>query len=118
MNRFPFTGWQQCREWIHVWDHCAAIATVLTQGDPGEIYNIGSGEEVSNMEMAKIILEILGRPADGILKVADRPGHDWRYALDSGKIQNTLGWQCRYSLKKGIEETIRWYQENLNDSFL
>lgn len=100
------------REWIHVWDHCAALATVLMQGEPGEVYNIGSGEEVSNMEMAKLILEILGRSADGVLKVADRPGHDWRYALDSGKIQNKLGWKCRYSLKDGIKETIGWYQNN------
>ncbi len=100
------------REWIHVRDHCTALANVLRQGEAGEVYNIGSGEEISNLEMAEIILGILGRPADGVLKVADRPGHDWRYALDSGKIQNKLGWQCGYSLQDGIKETIRWYQEN------
>lgn len=99
------------REWIHVMDHCTAIARVLFHGQPGEIYNIGSGEEVSNIEMAEIVLENLGRPSDAILMVADRPGHDWRYALNSSKIQDKLDWKCRYSLNDGIKETICWYQE-------
>jgi len=90
-------------------DHCAAVASVLFQAEPGEVYNIGSGEETSNMEMAKIILENLGKPVDAVLKVADRQGHDWRYALDSSKIRSKFGWQCRYSLDEGIKETIRWY---------
>ncbi|HHV64066.1 MAG TPA: dTDP-glucose 4,6-dehydratase [Peptococcaceae bacterium] len=100
------------REWIHVTDHCAAIDQVLFGGKPGEIYNIGSGEEVSNLEMAEMILKYLGKPTDAIVKVADRPGHDWRYALNSDKIKSFFQWKCNYSLTEGIKETIKWYQEN------
>ena len=100
------------REWIHVTDHCAAIAQVLFKGKLGEIYNIGSGEEVSNLEMAEMILNYLGKPKDAIVRVADRPGHDWRYALNSEKIKKISQWKCKYSLTEGIKETIRWYQEN------
>jgi dTDP-glucose 4,6-dehydratase len=97
------------REWIHVNDHCAAITKVLLDGDLGEVYNIGSGEEVSNIEMAKLILKYLGKESDAIERIADRPGHDWRYALDSSKIKNQLGWKCIYQLDNGIRDTIRWY---------
>lgn len=101
------------REWIHVGDHCAAVAKILFKGAPGEVYNIGSGEEVSNIEMAGIILDHLGKRPDAFLKVADRPGHDWRYALDCDKIRNKLEWKCRYSVKEGILDTIQWYKDNI-----
>ena len=100
------------REWIHVKDHCAAVEQVLFNGKVGEIYNIGSGEEISNLEMARLILKYLGKPPDAIVKVSDRPGHDWRYALNSKKIKNITDWKCIYSLTEGIKDTIRWYQEN------
>lgn len=105
------------REWIHVNDHCAAITKVLFDGNPGEVYNIGSGEEVSNMEMARLILKQLGKEPEAIVKIADRPGHDWRYALDSSKIKNQLCWKCSYHLDEGINNTIRWYKAQVNDLF-
>jgi len=76
------------------------------------VYNIGSGEEVSNIEMAGMILQIMGRKTDALIKAADRPGHDWRYALDSHKIKNYLNWNCRYKLREGLAETVKWYQNN------
>ncbi|AHF10645.1 MULTISPECIES: dTDP-glucose 4,6-dehydratase [Dehalobacter] len=100
------------REWIHVLDHCAALAEILSDGEPGEVYNIGSGEETSNLEMARTILNMLGKPVDALVQVADRAGHDWRYALDSTKLKTKLGWQCRYHLNEGIGDTIQWYRDN------
>ena len=100
------------REWIHVIDHCAAIEKVLLEGKPGEIYNVGSGMELSNNELARNILHILGKPLDLIVKVSDRLGHDKRYAIHSGKLQKQLGWSCQYGFAKGIEETVLWYQQN------
>lgn len=100
------------REWIHVFDHCTAITKVLFSGTQGEIYNIGSGEEVSNIDMARMILNILGKSEDSIIKVNDRPGHDRRYALNSSKAKNDLGWSCNNKLKAGILETVLWYKNN------
>jgi dTDP-glucose 4,6-dehydratase len=101
------------REWIHVSDHCSAITKVLFNGVPGEVYNIGSGEEVSNIDMARMILNNLGKPEDAIIKIDDRLGHDRRYALDSSKIRKQLNWSCNYKLEEGIKETIHWYKNNL-----
>lgn len=100
------------REWIHVADHCSAVIKALFYGMPGEVYNIGSGEEVSNIEMASIVLNNLGKPADAMIKVSDRLGHDRRYALNSSKIKNQLSWACSYKLEEGIKETIEWYKNN------
>ncbi|UWG98289.1 dTDP-glucose 4,6-dehydratase [Dehalobacter sp. DCM] len=100
------------REWIHVRDHCTAIAKVLFSGELGEVYNVGSGEEVSNSAMAAMILRQLGKPEDAVIKVADRPGHDWRYALNSNKVKTKLGWECQYGLEEGIRDTVQWYREN------
>jgi len=100
------------REWIHVLDHCAAITNVLFSGSPGEIYNIGSGDEISNIEMAQIILSILRKSQDSIIKVTDRLGHDRRYAIDSSKARNDLGWSCNYKFREGILETVLWYKNN------
>ena len=94
-------------------DNCAAVTKALFCGTPGEVYNIGSGEEVSNIEMARMILNFLGKPEDSIIKVDDRPGHDRRYALDSGKIKTQLNWSCSRKLEEGIKETIEWYKNNL-----
>lgn len=100
------------REWIHVSDHCSAVVEALFHGTPGEVYNIGSGEEVSNIDMARIILRNLGKPEDALMKVSDRLGHDKRYALDSGKIKSQLSWTCGCKLEEGIKETIEWYKNN------
>jgi dTDP-glucose 4,6-dehydratase len=98
------------REWIHVLDHCEAITRALFEGRPGDIYNIGSGEESSNIDLAKIILNCLNKPEDLIKMVSDRPGHDFRYALNSAKANKILKWRCKYKFSEGIQETIRWYE--------
>lgn len=100
------------RDWIYVLDNCEAIDLVLQKGKEGEIYNIGASEnEISNIELTCLIAETLKAPASFIKFVKDRPGHDFRYALNCEKIHN-LGFSPKYSFKKGLEETIKWYQEN------
>ncbi|MFZ5987884.1 MAG: dTDP-glucose 4,6-dehydratase [Bacillota bacterium] len=100
------------REWIHVIDHSSAIIKALFDGTPGEIYNIGSGEEISNIDMARFILRSLGKSEEAVIRISDRPGHDKRYALDSTKIKNELKWSCNYCLNEGILETIKWYTDD------
>ncbi len=97
------------RDWIYVLDNCAGIDIVLRKGKIGEIYNIGGGNEKTNLEIAKIILKELGKDESWIEYVKDRPGHDFRYALDTRKIIK-LGWKPKYSFKKAIKETIIWYK--------
>lgn len=99
----------QIRDWLHVQDHCSAIATVLEKGRDGEIYNIGGNNEKANIEIVKLILAALGKEETLIQHVKDRPGHDRRYAIDNTKITTELGWRPQYTFKQGIEETIRWY---------
>ena len=98
------------RDWIYVKDHCAAINLVLERGERGEIYNISSGDEKSNLEVVNEIVDIIGKK-DLIEFVEDRPGHDIRYSLDSSKIRK-LGWKSKHSYKKGLKETAEWYLEN------
>ncbi|MEW6410508.1 MAG: dTDP-glucose 4,6-dehydratase [Nitrospirota bacterium] len=100
------------REWIHVEDHCRAIDAILHHGRIGEIYNIGSGEEMRNINIAELILDTLGKPKSLINYVTDRPGHDRRYALDSTKIKEEVGWKPIHTFKEGIRQTIKWYIEN------
>ncbi|MGF3521986.1 MAG: dTDP-glucose 4,6-dehydratase [Candidatus Bathyarchaeia archaeon] len=100
------------RDWIYVQDHCAGIAAVLEKGAPGEVYNISAGNEEQNIEVAKKILKLLGKPEDLITFVEDRPGHDLRYSLDSTKIQSQLGWKPKFSFDKSLELTVKWYVEN------
>ena len=100
------------RDWIYVLDHCEAIRLVLENGGAGEIYNVSSGNEVSNIKVVKEILQYLGRDEDLISFVEDRPGHDFRYSLDSSKIRSELGWKPRHSFSSALKETIRWYVEN------
>jgi len=103
---------ENVREWLFVEDNCRAIALVVEKGRPGEAYNIGSGEERKNIEVVKEILRILGKPDSLITFVKDRPGHDRRYALDSGKMFKESGWRPKVSFEEGLEETVRWYLEN------
>lgn len=97
------------RDWIHVEDHCRAIDRVLESGRPGEIYNIGFGEPVTNLEIVHSLLHLLGRSDDLIEFVKDRPGHDRRYALDTTKIRRELGWQPAISVEAGLRSTVDWY---------
>lgn len=100
------------RDWLHVLDHCAAIDLVIHKGKPGEIYNIGGNNERTNLEIVELIVEKLGAPKDLITFVPDRLGHDYRYAIDSRKIQTELGWEPSYSFEEGINDTISWYLEH------
>jgi dTDP-glucose 4,6-dehydratase len=99
------------RDWIHVRDHCRAIDMVWRRGRIGEVYNIGGGCERSNLDLTHALLEILDKPASLIRFVPDRPGHDWRYALDCTKIQTELGWQPAIPFAEGLRETVAWYRQ-------
>lgn len=100
------------RDWLHVTDHCSALDAILEKGSPGQVYNIGGNNERNNLEVVKIILEHLEVGEDRIQFVKDRPGHDLRYAIDSGKIQKELGWEPSVPFETGIPATIKWYLEN------
>ncbi len=100
------------RDWIHVSDHCRALDLVLHRGREGEVYNIGGECEMENLEVVRRILDALGRPHSLIRFVADRPGHDRRYAMNCDKLKAELGWQQQWSFDSGLAHTIRWYQEN------
>jgi len=101
----------QMRDYQYVLDHCEGIDVVLHKGAPGEIYNLGTGVETRNIDMARAILDILGKPHSLIRHVKDRPGHDRRYALDISKIR-ALGWESRHTFQEALEKTVRWYVEN------
>jgi len=100
------------RDWIYVDDHSSAILAVLEKGSPGQVYNIGGGNERANVEITRFILETLGKSQDLIEFVKDRPGHDRRYAIDSSKIRRELGWAPSHSFEEALERTIKWYVEN------
>ena len=99
------------RDWLYVYDHCTAIWKVLTQAEPGTVYNVGGNNEKTNLEVVGLILEQLGKPTSLITHVKDRPGHDRRYAIDSSKIMNELGWTPTVTFEEGIVRTIDWYLE-------
>jgi dTDP-glucose 4,6-dehydratase len=99
------------RDWLHVLDHCRAVDLLIERGAPGETYNIGGGNEVTNIDLTHQILQQVGRPASLIQPVADRQGHDRRYALDTGKLE-ALGWRPEVPFDAGLAATVRWYREN------
>ena len=103
---------QQVRDWLYVDDHCRAIWTVLEKGAPGEVYNIGGNCSLPNLDVVNRILALTGRPASLITTVADRPGHDRRYALTSAKMERELGWTPQMDFEKGLRLTIDWYRAN------
>jgi dTDP-glucose 4,6-dehydratase len=103
---------QNVRDWIHVEDHCSAVATVLEKGKAGEIYNISAGNEVTNITIAKKIINQLNKPESLITFVEDRPGHDTRYSLDSSKLRQGLGWMPKHKFEESLESTIKWYLNN------
>lgn len=100
------------RDWIHVHDHNVGVDMIVRNGREGEIYNLGGHSERSNLELVKIILKVLDKPEGLIEFVADRPGHDLRYAINSDKAEKELGWQRSYNFEDGIKETIEWYINN------
>jgi dTDP-glucose 4,6-dehydratase len=103
---------QQVRDWIYVTDHCAALDIILHQGREGEVYNLGAGNEWTNVEIARRILQLLGKPESLLTYVQDRPGHDRRYALASEKVQRELGWVPETTLEAGLKQTVDWYLAN------
>ena len=123
-NPLPIYGkGENVRDWLFVGDHCDAIHTVLAKGEMGETYNIGGNNEIKNIDVVTIICSLLDEISprengssysDLITFVKDRPGHDFRYAIDAGKIRNDLGWSPNESFETGIRKTIHWYLDNQN----
>ncbi len=112
---------QNIRDWLYVEDHCRALLTVLAHGKPGETYNIGGNHEKSNLEVVQTVCKLLdelnprpdGKPyREQIVFVKDRPGHDFRYAIDASKIKRTLGWQPEENFESGLRRTVEWYLNN------
>jgi dTDP-glucose 4,6-dehydratase len=99
------------RDWLHVDDHCAGIESVLKNGEPGQVYNVGGGNERTNLEITKIILDELALGEDSIRRVPDRPGHDRRYSLNCDRLRS-MGWNPRVDFAMGLRETVRWYRDN------
>jgi len=100
------------RDWLYVLDHCSALKRVVEKGCPGEVYNIGGGTEAPNIVLVKKILQLLGKPESLITFVSDRPGHDWRYAINPRKIEGELGWRPGHNFDGALTATINWYLQN------
>lgn len=101
----------QIRDWLFVEDHCSAIHHLVNHGENGEVYNVGAGEEFTNLELTEMILSMVGKDASYIKHVADRPGHDLRYSVDTSKLEKT-GWKAKYKLRTGLQKTVDWYTSN------
>jgi dTDP-glucose 4,6-dehydratase len=102
---------QQIRDWLYVDDHCDALETVLARGEPGETYNVGGGNELANLDLTRMILELLEKPMTLVRRVEDRPGHDRRYSVDCSKLRS-LGWVPSHSFDAALRETVEWYRAN------
>src|SRR6516165_393630 len=100
------------RDWLHVEDHCRALLAILERGRAGEVYNIGGGAEMRNIDIVKLVLGLLNKSEKLIRFVKDRPGHDRRYAIDASKAKAELGWSPAHTFQQGLEETVRWYVDN------
>ncbi len=115
MNNKPipvYGNGKNVRDWLYVLDHCSAIQKVMVKGKAGEIYNISGNNEINNNTIIKMILKSMNKPTSLMKYVKDRPGHDFRYSLDSKKIENELKWKPKYNFEDGIKETILWYVNN------
>lgn len=111
-ERVPLYGsGENERDWLYVEDHCSALSLLLEKGEPGEIYNIGANAQMRNIDLTRMILRALGRDESWIEEVPDRPGHDFRYAVDSSKVRK-LGWFPTHDFDVQLEETIEWYEKN------
>lgn len=102
------------RDWLHVEDHCSGILLALEKGQKGRIYNIGGFNEWRNIDIAKKLLSLMGKDESSLTFVEDRLGHDMRYAIDSTRITDELGWKPKYVFETGIQQTVDWYKENEN----
>jgi dTDP-glucose 4,6-dehydratase len=102
---------QNERDWLHVDDHCRGVDLLIDRGVPGEVYNIGGGNQVKNVDLTHRILDLVGKPASLVKPVADRPGHDRRYSLDTTKLEG-LGWRPQESFAAGLVKTVQWYRDN------
>jgi dTDP-glucose 4,6-dehydratase len=102
---------QNERDWLHVDDHCRGVDLLIEKGVSGEVYNIGGGNQVKNVDLTHQILALVGKPTSLIRPVADRPGHDRRYSLDTSKIES-LGWRPQEAFDQGLAKTVAWYREN------
>ncbi|MDH6542288.1 dTDP-glucose 4,6-dehydratase [Streptomyces sp. SPB4] len=112
-QRVPLYGdGRNVREWLHVDDHCRAIALVLDRGRSGEVYNVGGGNEQTNLHITERLLALCGADASAVRRVADRKGHDLRYALDETKIREELGYAPRIPFEQGLADTVAWYRDN------
>ena len=98
------------REWIFADEHSRAVLMALEKGNPGEVYNIGSGHEKTNLEVVREILRLMGKPESLIQFVKDRPGHDRRYAIDFSKIRRAWNWESQIDFSDGLAATIEWYK--------
>ena len=103
---------ENVRDWLYVEDHCHAIDLILKKGREGEVYNIGGHNERTNLDVVKTVLKVLNKPEELIRFVADRPGHDMRYAIDPTKMEKQLGWKPKYDFDTGIVKTVEWYLNN------
>ncbi|MFJ5964229.1 MULTISPECIES: dTDP-glucose 4,6-dehydratase [unclassified Bacillus (in: firmicutes)] len=116
-EKIPIYGdGQQIRDWLYVKDHARAVKLILEKGTAGEVYNIGGGNEKTNLDLTKTILTSLGISHDQISFIQDRKGHDRRYAIDASKLKKELGWAQATSFEKGIEKTISWYRAKFDQS--
>ncbi len=100
------------RDWLYVKDHCSAIEAVICRGEIGQVYNIGGNNEWKNIDIVRLVLQLLNKPESLIAFVRDRPGHDRRYAIDASKITEDLGWRPARTFEQGIRETVKWYIAN------
>ncbi|NHD19320.1 MULTISPECIES: dTDP-glucose 4,6-dehydratase [unclassified Actinopolyspora] len=100
------------RDWLHVDDHCHGLAMVAEKGRPGEVYNIGGGTELSNLELTERLLDAVGADWSAVVRVPDRKGHDLRYSVDTTKIREELGYVPRVGFEQGLADTVRWYRDN------
>ncbi len=103
---------ENVRDWIHVRDHNIGVDMIVRNGKVGEVYNLGGHSEKTNLEVVKTILKQMGKSEDLITFVTDRPGHDLRYAIDSSKVEDSLGWHTTYNFDEGIKDTVDWYLNN------
>jgi dTDP-glucose 4,6-dehydratase len=103
---------QNVRDWIHVEDHCRGLLAALEQGKPGQVYNFGASSERRNIEIVKLVLELVGKPESLIQYVKDRPGHDRRYAIDASRSCRELSWAPRHRFEEALAATVRWYREH------
>lgn len=108
-----FGDGSQIRDWLYVKDHCSGIYRVIKDGVNGEVYNIGGGQEVTNLDLTKRILSLMGKNESFIRYVSDRPGHDLRYSLNTEKLQ-ALGWQPQYDISSGLSQTVDWYVNHVD----